>query len=112
MEAQVVIAILATLDESGVQVWVDGGWGIDALLGEQTRQHGDLDLIVASCDVPRLRKALAVEGYHAEPGGTPANFVLVHPSRGSVDVHVIEFDDRGYGSFVLSDGRKWPFPPL
>lgn len=33
-----------TLDTHGVPFWVDGGWGVDALLGEQTRSHRDLDL--------------------------------------------------------------------
>ena len=26
-------------------------------------------------------------------------------------MHAIEFDERGYGFFNLSDGRRWPFPP-
>jgi hypothetical protein len=27
-------------------IWLDGGWGVDALVGEQTREHEDLNLIV------------------------------------------------------------------
>src|SRR5919201_6639891 len=28
------------------KVWLDRGWGLDALLGEQTRPHDDLDLAI------------------------------------------------------------------
>ena len=34
------------LQSAGVRVWLDGGWSVDALLGEQTRPHADLDLAV------------------------------------------------------------------
>ena len=38
---------LITLAESqGIEVFLDGGWGVDALLGEQTREHQDIDLFV------------------------------------------------------------------
>jgi len=36
---------------AGVDVWVYGGWGIDALLGEQTRAHDDLDVIIRADDI-------------------------------------------------------------
>ena len=37
-------AVLDILERAGIEVWVDGGWGIDALLGLETRAHRDLDL--------------------------------------------------------------------
>ena len=30
----------------GIQVWLDGGWGVDALLKKQTRPHNDIDLFI------------------------------------------------------------------
>jgi lincosamide nucleotidyltransferase A/C/D/E len=30
-----VLAILDQLDRAGVVAWLDGGWGVDALLGER-----------------------------------------------------------------------------
>ena len=38
-----VIDCYTTLENLGIEIWVDGGWGVDALLGEQTRPHKDLD---------------------------------------------------------------------
>lgn len=34
-----VLAILALADVSGATSILDGGWSVDALLGEQTREH-------------------------------------------------------------------------
>lgn len=55
VNAEEAIAIYQQLTASGFQVWVTGGWGIDALLGEQTRAHKDLDLIVLLDELLRLR---------------------------------------------------------
>jgi lincosamide nucleotidyltransferase A/C/D/E len=37
-------ALLGRLAEREVNACVGGGWAVDALLGEQTREHADLDL--------------------------------------------------------------------
>ena len=111
MNAESVVEIVAALANAGVEVWLDGGWGVDALLAEQTRDHTDLDLISSATAVPRLREALAAIGFRPKPGGTATNFVLVDATDREVDVHAIEFDARGYGTFQLPDGRRWPFPP-
>lgn len=45
MTGRDVVEILGLLRRAGTEVWVGGGWGIDALLGRQTRDHRDLDLM-------------------------------------------------------------------
>ena len=40
-----------------------GGWGIDALLQEQTRLHKDLDIIMLVDDVVTMRDLLERAGY-------------------------------------------------
>jgi len=52
MTAIDVIEIAQLLDQNRIDVWIDGGWGVDALLGEQTRTHGDLDIAIQHSDVP------------------------------------------------------------
>jgi len=41
-----VLAVLERLERTGIECWVDRGWGIDAPLGAQTRPHRDLDLVI------------------------------------------------------------------
>lgn len=50
MSAAEVLQVLELLEHSHVRVSVDGGWGVDALLGYQTRNHADLDLVLAADD--------------------------------------------------------------
>jgi lincosamide nucleotidyltransferase A/C/D/E len=45
MPAALVPEVVGNLEDAGVQAWLAGGWGVDALLGEQTRPHQDLDLV-------------------------------------------------------------------
>ncbi|GAA2072415.1 hypothetical protein GCM10009840_01290 [Pseudolysinimonas kribbensis] len=83
-----VLRVLAALD--GLGVHVDGGWGVDALLGRQTRQHGDLDLAVPIASEERMESALVALGYRAQPGHPEHNPVFASPD-GAVDVHLYEF---------------------
>lgn len=111
MEAETVLEVLDALNPASVRVVLDGGWGIDALLGEQTRPHADLDLIASANDGMKLRSALGRLGYRQKSGDSETNFVLADENGREVDVHLIDFDPRGYGFFKLPDGRVWPFPP-
>ncbi|HEV8651819.1 MAG TPA: hypothetical protein VG276_21080, partial [Actinomycetes bacterium] len=38
-----VLEIVGRLERAGVAVWLDDGWGVDALLGAQHRPHRDVD---------------------------------------------------------------------
>ena len=40
------IEIIHWAFDHGISVWLDGGWGVDALLGRQTRPHNDIDLFI------------------------------------------------------------------
>jgi lincosamide nucleotidyltransferase A/C/D/E len=40
-----------------------GGWGVDALLGRQTRTHHDLDLLVNASDLPSMATWLRGNGF-------------------------------------------------
>jgi lincosamide nucleotidyltransferase A/C/D/E len=42
VRAESVLEVLSAL--SACRVWAAGGWGVDALVGHQTRDHRDLDL--------------------------------------------------------------------
>jgi len=54
-----------TLEAAGVLYWLAGGWGVDALLGRQTRPHRDLDIIIDEFESnePRARHALEAIGF-------------------------------------------------
>lgn len=62
----------------GITVWVDGGWGVDALLGRHTRPHRDLDIALRHSDVPKLRALLGERSYQdvLRDDTRDCNFVL------------------------------------
>src|SRR6266567_2305511 len=67
MSGDDVVQLLQLFDQHGTRVVVDGGWGVDALLGEQTRVHADLDIALEHKDVPKLRALLEARGYKDVP---------------------------------------------
>ena len=70
MSAEDVLAVLGALEAAGIPAWIGGGWGIDALVGEQTRRHDDLDLAFRAEDEARLPAVLRrSEGYQGGSTG-------------------------------------------
>jgi lincosamide nucleotidyltransferase A/C/D/E len=49
MDAADVVDLLDFLEQNGLEVYVDGEWAVDALLGEQTGSHDDLDVAILTC---------------------------------------------------------------
>lgn len=96
--------IVRWLAGHGIRVVVDGGWGVDALLGEQTRPHSDLDIAMAHADTPRLRELLASRGYREVPrdDSWECNFVLADDAGHEVDVHSCTFDAEGNNIFGVA----------
>jgi lincosamide nucleotidyltransferase A/C/D/E len=110
MAAEEVAAIVADLEAAGVDVWLDGGWGVDALLEEQTRAHDDLDVVVGIDDVQIVEAILGRRGYELAGGGAPMSFELVDDSGRQIDVHPVRWTRSGDGLYRGRDGSDWPYP--
>ncbi|WP_030910902.1 nucleotidyltransferase domain-containing protein [Streptomyces sp. NRRL F-5126] len=95
MSAEDVLAVLALARAAEARVWLGGGWGVDALAGEQTRPHRDVDLCHRSRDEPRLLAALAGAGYVQTLDARPVRFVLSGPAGREIDLHPLEFAADG-----------------
>jgi lincosamide nucleotidyltransferase A/C/D/E len=97
MTANDVLVALRVLEDADIPVVVDGGWGVDALLGRQTRPHDDLDIAVPHHHVPRVRELFAAHGYNEIPrdDSWECNFVLSDGKGREVDIHSYTFDDNG-----------------
>ena len=110
MTAQDVIEIVKLLNQNSIEVIIDGGWGVDALLGRQTRTHQDLDVAVMHKDVPKIRALLEARGYQDVPGDDTweCNFVLGDEQGHLLDLHSCTFDEAGNNIF----GVKYPYNSL
>ena len=110
MRAVDVLKIVQLLNQNGIEVIIDGGWGVDALLGEQTRPHEDLDVAVEHKDVPRIRELFAELGYEEliRDDSRECNFVLGDKNGRLIDFHSCTFDSSGKNIF----GVEYPYESL
>jgi lincosamide nucleotidyltransferase A/C/D/E len=102
--------VLAAASARSLQVWVAGGWGIDALLGEQTRPHDDLDLAHRIEDEPALLQALGQLGYRIVLDYRPARIAVADDAGHEVDLHPVRFDALGVGVQVGFHGEVFHYP--
>jgi lincosamide nucleotidyltransferase A/C/D/E len=52
MTAKDAIDLYKLFDQHGIKIWIDDGWGVDALLGHQARKHDDLDIALHHSNLP------------------------------------------------------------
>jgi lincosamide nucleotidyltransferase A/C/D/E len=97
MELAEVVGIYGAIEREGVDIWIDGGWCVDALVGRHTRDHVDLDIAVARGDEDRLRRALDRMGFtDATDADAPEGIVVMASPHGwNLDVHVFQYDAEG-----------------
>ena len=110
MTASEVVAVVELLEEAGVPVWLDGGWAVDAAIGDQSRPHDDLDLVVELRHVDRLVRALGARRYALGRGQTPESIELVDSEGRQVDVHPVVFTPAGNGVYRMENGHDWIYP--
>jgi len=109
MDAQTVLAIIGLLERDAIAVWIDGGWGVDALVGRELREHDDLDLVAELRHSKRIVELLNGLGYELVDGRPPQSFVLVDASGRQVDIHPVAFDVAGGGVYEMRDGNTWTY---
>lgn len=105
MSAVKVIELYQLFEDNGVEIWVDGGWGVDALLEKQTRDHADLDIALDHTHEAKMREILDRQGYKVVQTNdkTEWNYVL-GDGQNEIDVHVFGFDEAGNNTY----GTKYP----
>ncbi len=105
MTAADVCAVVDALERSKLFVSVDGGWGVDALLGRQTRPHDDLDLVIDIEQVRTVCECLGACGYSMQADEMPTRFVLVTDGDRRIDFHPMYFDATGFAHQRLPGGK-------
>ena len=104
MKAEKVIEIHDLLNHFNIEIIIDGGWAVDALLEEQTRPHDDLDIAVSHHHVQQLRSVLFEHGFTdlPRPDTTDYNFVLTDNEGNKIDVHSCLFDEAGNNIYGIA----------
>ncbi len=105
------LEVLDALDGADVRHWLGGGWGVDVLVGVQTRAHRDLDLAVDADDHDACMAALASLGYAIETDWLPVRVEVAASGDRWVDVHPVSFDAQGLGLQGDPKGTHFHYPP-
>ena len=63
MNEKDVVDLLKKVESIGIKVWITGGWGVDAILGQQTRPHSDIDFFVQKKDAFAFIEMIKSNGY-------------------------------------------------
>ena len=105
-----VVRLLDAFEAAKAKAWLHGGWGVDALLGEQQRSHDDLDLVVELKDVATVEDVLRRAGYTDKDREAPLSFIVVDSEGRQVDIHPVVFDGDGNGLYQMDNGKTWIYP--
>jgi lincosamide nucleotidyltransferase A/C/D/E len=110
MAFEEVLTVIDSVRAIGCRFWLEGGWGVDALVGRQTRPHRDLDVDVDADFQDEVLTALHDLGYVVETDWRPNRVELVARGRGWVDVHPLLIDEDGRARQAALDGGWHEFP--
>jgi lincosamide nucleotidyltransferase A/C/D/E len=106
MQAADVAAFVQDAAGPGIRLWIAGGWAVDALVGQQTREHADLDVAVDSRDLDALLVLLNQRGFVVTTDWLPARVELTHTDGRTLDLHPVVFESDGSGTqFGLGNER-------
>ena len=107
MNEKDVIDLLKKIENIGIEVWIDGGWGVDALLGRQTRPHNDIDIFVQKKDARAFTEMLSLNGYReTQMEYTTSDHTGWRNSDNCIiDLHLFEFAEAGTLRF---DNANYP----
>ena len=97
MHAETVLLIMSWLLQAQIRSYMSGGWGIDALVGYQTRPHADLDVAFDATTEKQVLQLFATAGYTLREDARPVRFVLGDESSQMVDFHPMMLDHTGKG---------------
>ncbi len=101
------IEIILYAEENEIDIWLDGGWGVDALLGEETRHHNDIDLFVEEKNGKTFIEILKEKGFTEviEAYTTTDHMVWKDAKDRIIDLHVFEFNEQGD---LIFEGKSYP----
>lgn len=110
ISADDVVSLANAFDAAGIRYWIGGGWGVDALLGTQTRDHDDLDISVPADQETLVVTTLEALGFTVSTDWRPVRVALRDGGGREVDVHPIRFRTDGSAWLPSMDGGRFEYP--
>ena len=102
-----VVDILESAERIGVGVWLDGGWGVDALVGRQTRPHNDIDVFIEKRNAGAFTAMITEKGYYeiSMEYTTKSHSVWQDSDERIIDLHLFEC---GVSGTLIFENEVYP----
>ena len=93
--------------EAEIKVFLDGGWGVDALIGYETRTHNDIDIFVEKKDYHKFIQIIKDNGFYEikMEYTTTSHTVWEDENKRIIDLHCFEYTDDDK---ILYEGNCFP----
>lgn len=101
--------VINLLEKLGIKYWIDGGWGVDVLYGDQTRNHRDIDIDFDAQQTKKLLKKLLQFGYNIETDLRPVRIELYSNKYGYLDIHPFILNKDGTSKQANFEGGFYEF---
>jgi len=101
------VEIISYAEDNGINVWLDGGWGVDALLKMETRKHNDIDLFIEKDKEKKFIDIIKEKGFFEikEKYTTESHTVWKDLKGRIIDLHIFEFNEEGN---LIFEGQIYP----
>jgi lincosamide nucleotidyltransferase A/C/D/E len=99
--------IVGLFEENGIEVFLDGGWGVDALLGYESREHNDIDIFIEAVNEKKALELLNRCRFHEKRMDytTPSHSVWQNEKRCIIDLHLFSKDSDHN---IVFEGETYP----
>ena len=99
--------IIRLATDAEIKVFLDGGWGVDALIGYETRRHNDIDIFVEKKDYNKFIHIIKNNGfYEIKMEYTTTNHTVWEDlKKRIIDLHCFEYTKNGE---ILYEGDCFP----
>ncbi len=104
--------VLDLMESLEIRYWLDGGWGVDALVGYQTRNHRDIDINFDAKDTAKLLEMLVNFGYQIDTDWRPVRIELYHSKLGYLDIHPFIIEKDGSCKQADLEGGFYDIPAI
>jgi len=76
--------------ENGIRFWIFGGFALDGIRGEVTREHDDIDVYVLSDDLGKLLSLFHADGHSCEKR---KNMYFIESDDFKIGVLILTYED-------------------
>ena len=99
--------IIKIAEDNNLKLYIDGGWGVDALLGEVTRSHNDIDLFLKKVEYHKFIDLIRDKGFSEKVMEYTTNdhTVWVDKAGRIIDLHCFEIIND---VLIRYDGEVYP----